>query len=586
MIHWGAARLLWLLLLVPVLAALLAVGAWLKARALRRLADPELVPRLTDSRSARWTAIKVACVLLGLVFVIVAAARPQWGEKLQVVKGRGIDVVIALDASRSMLAADVPPSRLSRAKTQIASLLDNLSGNRVAIVAFAGSAQVLCPLTTDVEAAKLFLDIVDPDNMPKPGTNIQSAVETAASLFDPSDETSKALVLITDGDNLDGDPAQATRVAVQNHIRLFAVGVGTPQGATIPEPGAGTNYHKDESGKIVLSRLGERLLLVMAKATDGRYFRSESINLESLVGALDQIQKKAIAGGEYVEYEERYQMFLLAGFVLLFAGILISDRRGAWFPALATWLRARFRGSAGGAHAAVAVPRGARADAGPALPVVFAVFLLGAGVSPARADVGALMRRGLQFESEKKYDRAVKAFQDALVLEPDNDRIHYDLGRALFEAKQLPEAADQFQLGALTRKPPLRGRTLYNLGNAQYRQNKLDEAIAAYTLALLQNPHDLAAKQNLEFALKEKSQRKPQPDSTQQQPKQQPRPQQQQPQQQQPKPSPQAAQQQKGAIGKDQADRMLQALANKERDNLKKQPKPPEPPPKPGGKDW
>jgi hypothetical protein len=156
MIHWGAERLLWLLVLVPVLAALLVLGAWLKRRALRQLADPLLVPRLTDSRSPRWALVKVVCVLSGLVLMIVAAARPQWGEKLQVVKGRGIDIVIALDASRSMLATDIAPSRLARAKTQIASLLDNLSGNRVGIIAFAGSAQVMCPLTTDVEAAKLF----------------------------------------------------------------------------------------------------------------------------------------------------------------------------------------------------------------------------------------------------------------------------------------------------------------------------------------------------------------------------------------------------------------------------------------------
>src|SRR6185369_4059720 len=242
------------LVMVPALSLLLLLGAWLKRRALRQLADPTLVPRLTDSRSARWSAVKVACVLLGLVFMILAAARPQWGEKLQVVKGLGIDVVIALDASRSMLATDMPPSRLERAKVQIASLLDNLSGNRVGIVAFAGSAQVMCPLTTDVEAAKLFLDIIDPGNMPKPGTNIQHAVEAAASLFGPAEETSKALVLITDGDNLDGDPSTATRVALDNHIRLFAVGVATPEGSTVPEAGAtGTSYEKDENGKIMMS---------------------------------------------------------------------------------------------------------------------------------------------------------------------------------------------------------------------------------------------------------------------------------------------------------------------------------------------
>src|ERR1043166_6877906 len=339
MIRWGAPHLLILLVAVPIALLVLLAGAWLKRRSLARLADPGLVPRLTDSRSPRLAAIKAALLLAGLALLVVALARPQWGEKLQVYKGRGIDIVIVLDASKSMLATDVAPNRLTRAKTEIAALLDNLSTIRVGIVAFAGDARVMCPLTTDVEAAKLFLDIIDPDNMPKPGTNIQSAVEAAASLFDPGAETSKALVLVTDGESLDGDPAATIRaaetpsalgrvtageslrgdpaatirLAVGERIRIFAVGVGTLQGSTIPETqGTGTRYKKDKDDKIVVSRLAERLLLVMAKATDGRYFRSESINLNDLVAALDQLEKREIGGGEYVEYEERYQAFLLA----------------------------------------------------------------------------------------------------------------------------------------------------------------------------------------------------------------------------------------------------------------------------------
>lgn len=555
MIHWGAPQMLWLLLAVPAIAALMIVGAWLKRRSLARLADPALVPRLTDSRSARWAAVKSACVLLGLAFALIAAARPQWGEKLQVFKGRGIDIVIALDASRSMNATDVAPSRLSRAKTQIASLLDNLSSNRVGIVAFAGDAQVMCPLTTDVEAAKLFLDIIDPSNMPHPGTNIQHAIETAASLFDPSDATSKALVLITDGDNLDGDPGLATRIAIENRIRLFAVGVGTPEGTTVPDAqGQGTSYMKGPDGKIVVSRLGERLLLVMAKATDGRYFRSESINLDALTGALDQIQKRAIGGGEFVEYEERYQIFLLVGFVLLFAGVLISDRRGAWFPNVAWPARSG------------------------AIVVVAALAL----AVPAHAGVGSTMRRGLALERGKKYDEAIKAYQEALVLEPDNVRIHYDMARALYEKNQLPEAADHFQLGVLTKSKTLKANTLYNLGNTEFKQGQLDQAIASYTLALVQNPGDVEAKQNLEYCLKVKKEAKP--DSSQKQPKPQPQQNQQQ-RQPQPQPQPQQAQPQKGAIGKEQADRMLQALQARERDKMKNQPKKPQEQ-KPGGKDW
>jgi Ca-activated chloride channel family protein len=578
-IHWGEPRLLWLLVLVPALALLLLLGAWLKRRALRQLADATLVPRLTDSRSPRWAAVKVACVLMGLVFMIVAAARPKWGEKLQVVKGHGIDVVIALDASRSMLATDIPPSRLERAKVQIGSLLDNLSGNRVGIVAFAGSAQVMCPLTTDVEAAKLFLDIIDPSNMPKPGTNIQSAVEAAASMFGPSEEASKALVLITDGDNLDGDPSLATRLALDNHIRLFAVGVGTPEGSTIPEAqSTGTSYKKDENGKIVMSRLGERLLLVMAKATDGRYFRSESINLDALISALDQIQKKSISGGEYVEYEERYQSFLLTAFILLFAGTLISDRRSAWFPDALRPLRALGRLLPRG--------RGSRSASHVGALLVLAGLL---GARNASADVGSSMRRGLELEKQGKLADAAKAYQEALVLEPDNVRIRYDLGRVLYGQGQYPDAADHFQLGLLSKQKTVRAHALYNLANTHFKQGKLDDAIGAYSLALIQDPNDLQAKQNLELCWKIKQQMQQHPDTSkkQQQQQQQQSPQQQ-PRQQQPQPQQAQAQQApapKGAIGKEQADRMLQALQSKERENLKKQPKPAQSG-APGGKDW
>lgn len=568
MIRWAQPQLLVLLFSVPVVAALMIVGRWLKRRSLRRLADAELVPRLTDSRSPRLAVIKATCLVLGLLFLIIAAARPQWGEKLQVYKGRGIDIVFALDASKSMLATDVSPNRLSRAKTQIASLLDNLSTNRVGIVAFAGDAQVMCPLTPDVEAAKLFLDIIDPDNMPRPGTNIQRAVEAAASLFDPREETSKALVLVTDGESLDGDPVAATRLAAQMGIRIFAVGVGTLQGSTIPESqGAGTTYKKDQDDKIVISRLAERLLLVMAKATDGRYFRSESINLDNLVAALDQLEKKAIGGGEYVEYEERYQIFLLAAFLLILTGTLISDRKGGWFPKVSV--------PGLGSRPLASLLRPQRSGARDA--ALLLAVLLGLA-APARADVGSSMRRGNALERKGRHDEAVKSYQEALVLEPDNVRIHYNIGRALYNMNQQPEAIEHFQLGLLSKKKPLRANSLYNLGDCQFRQKKLDEAIASYTQALLLRPDDLQAKQNLELCWKMKDQQKQQPDSTR---RQQPQNRQQEQQRQQ---QAQQAQAQKGAISKEQADRMLQALQSKERETMKRQPK--RPPQRGGGKDW
>lgn len=541
MIRWAAPHYLYLLLAVPALVAVLAAGAWLKARRYRTLADAALIPRLADRYNGALALLKSALLITGFLFLVAALARPRWGEKLQVYKGRGIDIVIALDASKSMLATDVKPNRLERAKNGVAQLLDNLSTNQVGITEFAGDCYVMCPLTPDVEAAKLFLDVIEPGNVPKPGTNIQRAIEVSCSLFNPGEDSYKALVLITDGDNLEGDPMAAAQAAAAQGVRIFAVGAGTVEGSTVPDDrGGGTSYKKDKDDKIVISRLAERMLLVMAKATDGRYFRSETMNLDHLAAALDQMKKKEIGGGEFVEYEERYQFFLAIAFVLIFCGVLISDRKGNWFPKMnITFPKLKF------------------------LHLSFYLLALAFFISPAHAGIGSSMRAGNALANKGRYDEALRKYQEALVLEPDNVKIHYNIARALYKAGKYPEAVSEYQLCMLTKDKKLQARTMYNIGNCLFRQQRLDDAIGAYTASLLLDPKDTPAKQNLEFCLKEKEKQNQSDSTKQNQQQQQP---QKQKQQQQTKPQPQ-----KGEIGKDQADRILQALQNKEKENLKKQ---------------
>jgi Ca-activated chloride channel family protein len=537
MIKWAQPQYLYLLLALPLMVVALLWGRWLKARAGQKLAERELLERISANYSGRLAFAKSVLLLLGLFFLILAAARPQWGEKLQSYQGRGIDVVIALDASKSMLAGDIQPSRLERAKVEVASLLDNLSANQVGITAFAGDCYVMCPLTTDVDAAKMFLDIIEPGNIPKPGTNIQRAIEVSASLFDAKENASKALVLITDGDNLEGDPMQAAKLAAEQGIRIYAVGVGTLEGSTIPErdqSGYGVSYKKDQKDQVVVSRLAERLLLVMAKAADGRYFRSQALNLDALLLSLDQLKKKDIGGGDFVQYQERYQYFLLAAFILIMAGIFTSDRRGKWFPELKL---SRFK-----------------------LVILISAFCLLPSTA-VQAGVGSDMRSGNQADKKGNYEEALKKYQEALVFEPDNVKIHYNIGRALYKLNKYPEAVSEFQLSLLTKDKKLQARTLYNIGNCQFKAQQLDEAIGSYTAALVMDPGDLQAKQNLEFCWKKKEESKSDSTKQDQQQKQQ---QQKQQQQQQPQP-------QKGQIGKDDANRMLQALQNKEKENMKKQ---------------
>lgn len=489
MIRWAAPHYLYLLLAVPVLAALLALGARLKRRQYRRLADPDLVPRLTGSYSGSLALLKSALLLAALLFLVVALARPRWGERLQVYKGRGIDIVIALDASKSMLATDLKPNRLERAKGAVAQLLDGLSANQVGITEFAGDCYVLCPLTPDVEAAKLFLDVIEPGNVPRPGTNIQRAIEVSSSLFDPKQESDKALVLITDGDNLEGDPMAAAQAAASQGVRIFAVGAGTLAGSTVPDGAGGTSYKKDRDDKIVISRLAERMLLVMAKATDGRYFRSETLDLGELASAIDRLKKREIGGGGFVEYEERYQIFLAIACILAFCGVLVSDRRGRWFD---------------GVHLRRSAQRLWRRLP---LPLLIALITLGGGPR-ASAGVGADMRAGNALADKGQYDAALQKYQEALVREPDNVRIHYNIARALYKAGRYPEAISEYQLCLLTKDAKLQARTMYNIGNCQFRQQRLDDAIASYTASLLLDPKDMQAKQNLEFCYKKVEEQK------------------------------------------------------------------------------
>lgn len=334
MIKWGLSQYLCLLFLIPVLTGIWLILEHGKKSSLKKIADADTIPRLTDSVNPRWRIVKATLFLLGLTLLILGLARPRWGEKLQIYKGRGIDIVICLDASKSMFAQDIKPSRIERAKSDIAYLLDNLNTHQVGIIVFAGDAYVMCPLTTDVEAAKLFLDIIDPSTIPRPGTNLEKAITVSASLFNPKEESYKAMILITDGDNLEGNPMPAVENAKNQGIRIFTVGVGTLEGATIPEPDnatGGVNYKKDPEQKIVVSRLADRLLLLIAKATDARYYRAEGLYVNRLAEELDRMKKKEIAGGEFVEFEERFQYFLIPAFISLLLSVAISDRKGRWF---------------------------------------------------------------------------------------------------------------------------------------------------------------------------------------------------------------------------------------------------------------
>ena len=324
------ASMLHLLWLVPAAVLFFVWTARRRRRDLDRFIGPEMSGRLADSVSRHRRTLKAVCLLLALLTALLALARPQYGRKLRMIQRKGIDIVIALDTSDSMLAEDIKPNRLERAKQEISSLIDRLRGDRVALVAFAGESFVQCPLTSDYGAAKMFLDIID-QNI-EPGTAIGKAIRTGAAVFQDKERKYKAIILITDGEDHRSDPLAAAEEAAQQGVRIYTIGVGSPGGVPIPirdDRGGLVEYKKDRRGETVLSRLDEVTLQRIARETEGRYDRATTgeMELERILEELEGMEKKELASREYDLREDRYQYFLLATVLLLAGEAALGDRK-------------------------------------------------------------------------------------------------------------------------------------------------------------------------------------------------------------------------------------------------------------------
>ena len=329
--RFGTPLNFWLLALVPLMAGFLVWALVAKRRALRRFAQWSMIEKLTANTSPGRQYVKMFLLLCGLLFLVLALTGPQFGAKLEIARRRGVDVVIALDVSRSMLAEDVKPNRMERAKYQIRTLLDRLEGDRVGLVVFAGQAFVQCPLTLDYGAFDMLLDVIDAGTIPVQGTAIGDAVRVATRCFDEDDRKHKAVVLFTDGEDHVGKPVEAAETAAEDGVRIFAMGLGTQAGELIPaggEPGRG-GFHRDRGGNPVKTSLDESTLKQMALATDGDYFRSSlgGGELDALHGRLAQMDQKEFGSTRFTQYEERFQMPLLLAIACFLGEALLGDGR-------------------------------------------------------------------------------------------------------------------------------------------------------------------------------------------------------------------------------------------------------------------
>ncbi|HEY3176153.1 MAG TPA: VWA domain-containing protein [Candidatus Polarisedimenticolia bacterium] len=334
--RFARPELLWALLLLPVLAFWLAAQLVRRRRALREFAAEPLLSRLVRSASMEKLVIKSILLVVAALFLILAACRPQWGSSLQQVTRQGVDVLLAIDVSESMLAEDIKPSRLAKAIEESSRLLDRLTGDRVGLVAFAGAAGVACPLTLDYNAVRIFLDDLSPDMISYPGTSIAEALRAAAKVFGPEQRKFKVMVILSDGEEQveEAEVEEAAKEAASQGLVIHALGVGTPSGGPIPirsPSGEITGYKKDQQQRVVTTRLDETLLARLSELTGGRYLPATAAEseLDHIAEEIAGMDKKEMQARLTTQYEERFQIPLAIGLAALIAEALLSGRAKA-----------------------------------------------------------------------------------------------------------------------------------------------------------------------------------------------------------------------------------------------------------------
>lgn len=332
--RFGDLTYLWLLWIIPVLVVFLVWAYRRRRQLVRSFLSPSLEPILMGQISQTRRVWKSALLLAGVVFVILSLLRPQWGYHWEDIKRRGSDIVIALDVSKSMLAEDIKPSRLERAKQKIKDLMVMMEGDRIGLVAFAGTAFIQCPLTLDYGALSMFLDYADTDLIPLPGTAVARAVKEAIKIFEPSgsSKAGRAIILITDGEDHEGDPVKAAEEAKKENIRIYTIGIGQESGAPIPVSGEeGGGFMKDKGGSLVISKLNEEVLQKIALITGGSYVHSVTgdIDLEKIYreGIRQEVSRTELKSTRRRRMEERFQWPLLIGIILMAAGEMLGERK-------------------------------------------------------------------------------------------------------------------------------------------------------------------------------------------------------------------------------------------------------------------
>jgi Ca-activated chloride channel homolog len=532
-------------MLVPLL---LAGAVWMYGRRRRRIAqafsDAHLLERLGGASLLRFPRARLLLVTAAGAALAFAAVGPRWGVTEAEGRALSLDVVLAVDISRSMLAEDIEPNRLERARLFGRRLLRELPGDRFGLVVFAGRAYVLAPLTTDHSAIELYLDALDPNMVSQGGSALSAAITQATDLVRSTQASGdRVVVLLSDGEAL--EEAEAVRAAVERAaragVRVVTVGIGTPQGANIPlrddVTGVVTGLRRDEYGALVVTRLDEEAMRMIASRTAGSYVRlGDAAALSRVVSDLRGMQRAEGAAARRVEPRERFALFAGLGVLLLALDALLAAAGAARASGQAHGAQAFPVGGAASrpqGGAASPAPGGASAPGTPGgaaagrRRVRTAVLLL-VVLAVTGSGIGDL-ERGNRLYREGRYDEAAAVYERIVADGTAAPQVHYNLGTALLALGRFDDAQRHFEIALQGVEPELRQRTFYNLGNRFLEEGRaegdvqregalLDAAIEAYRGALRMAPHDVEAKWNLELALREREENEQRQQSMPQQP--------------------------------------------------------------------
>ena len=476
MFRFASPQYLYLLLVLVALAAIHYYIIYKKKRQVKRFGDPELTKQLFLGVSRWRPELKFWLAMAALASFIVALARPQFGTRLDTRERVGIEAIIALDVSNSMLAEDVKPNRLEKAKMMVSNMVDGMKDDKIGLIVFAGQAFVQLPITSDYVSAKMFLETISPSMMSVQGTDVAEAINLSMRSFTQQEDVSRAIFVITDGEDNEARGVEAAKQAASKGIRVYVLGIGNPGGAPIPIPGTG-QYIIDDEGNTVISKLSEEMCREIATAGNGSYIYvdNSSSAQKKLSEQVDRLAKAKMESQIYSEYDEQFQGFILIGLVLLLLDVFLLERESK-----STWLSNLFR-------------RGR-----PAAMLILLIFSLSATAQTDRD----FIRRGNRLMRDSVYDKAQVQYQKAIEKDNTNPISHFNLGNALLYQNKAEDAMKEYETAARLEKDKGRLAQIYhNMGVVLQAAKQFDKAVACYRNSLRNDPTNDETRYNYALSL-------------------------------------------------------------------------------------